>query len=166
MGHLGFQLPSERNLPINFEMFRTVAARSASFARSLVIPNQVKYTASVRFMSKQSTESDARYKSFFERKDIDGWECRKAMNYLSGMDLVPDPQIIIAALHACRRLNDYALATRFLETVKDKCGSRVNEIYPYILQEIQPTLKELGISTIEEMGYDKPELALQSVYDM
>merc|ERR1712189_42482 len=77
--HLGFQLPSERNLPINFEMFRTVAARSASFARSLVIPNQVKYTASVRFMSKQSTESDAefdaRYKSFFERKDIDGWEC-------------------------------------------------------------------------------------------
>lgn len=56
------------------------------------------------------------------------------MNDLSGMDLVPDPQIVIAALHACRRLNDYALATRFLETVKDKCGSRVNEIYPYILQ--------------------------------
>merc|ERR1711890_203846 len=27
------------------------------------------------------------------------------------------------------------------------------EIYPYILQEIQPTLTELGISTPEEMGY-------------
>lgn len=39
-------------------------------------------------MSKQSTESDAefdaRYKSFFERKDIDGWECRKVcMNHRS-----------------------------------------------------------------------------------
>ena len=56
------------------------------------------------------------------------------MNDLSGMDLVPDPQIVIAALHACRRLNDYALAVRFIETVKDKCGSKVNEIYPYILQ--------------------------------
>jgi len=151
-------------------MFRTVATRSASFARSLVVPNQLKYTASVRFMSKQSTESDAefdaRYKAFFERTDIDGWECRKAMNDLSGMDLVPDPQIVIAALHACRRLNDYALAVRFIETVKDKCGSKVNEIYPYILQEIQPTMKELGISSLEDMGYDKPELGLQSVYDM
>ena len=56
------------------------------------------------------------------------------MNDLAGMDLVPEPKIVIAALNACRRLNDFALATRFLETVKEKCGSRVNEIYPYILQ--------------------------------
>lgn len=34
-----------------------------------------------------------------------------------------------------------------------------------VLQEIQPTLSQLGISTPEEMGYDKPELALESVYD-
>lgn len=56
------------------------------------------------------------------------------MNDLSGMDLVPEPKIIIAALHACRRINDYALAIRFIETVKEKCGNRVKEIYPYILQ--------------------------------
>jgi len=56
------------------------------------------------------------------------------MNDLAGMDLEPEPKIVIAALNACRRLNDFALATRFLETVKEKCGSRVNEIYPYILQ--------------------------------
>jgi cytochrome c oxidase subunit 5a len=88
------------------------------------------------------------------------------MNDLSGMDIVPEPKIIIAALHACRRLNDFALATRFIETVKDKCGNRVNEIYPYILQEIRPTLDELGLNTPEELGYDKPELALKSVYDV
>lgn len=40
------------------------------------------------------------------------------MNDLQGMDLVPEPKIIIAALKACRRLNDYALAVRFLEGVK------------------------------------------------
>lgn len=50
--------------------------------------------------------------------------------------------------------------------VKDKCGSRLKEIYPYILQEIRPTLDELGINTPEELGYDKPELALQSIDDI
>ena len=40
-----------------------------------------------------------------------------------------------------------------------------NKFY-WILQEIKPTLDELGISTIEELGYDKPELALKSVFDI
>ena len=88
------------------------------------------------------------------------------MNDLLGMDLVPEPKIIVSALKACRRLNDYALAVRFLEGVKDKCGDKTNEIYPYLLQEIRPTLTELGIDTPEELGYDQPELALKSVYDM
>ena len=85
-------------------MFRTVLTRSASYARNLAVPNNCKCVgknfmgfldfffskfwltislaiAGVRFMSKHSTESDvefdARYESFFNRKDIDGWECRK-----------------------------------------------------------------------------------------
>ena len=28
-----------------------------------------------------------------------------------------------------------------------------------MMQEVKPTLDELGISTLEELGYDKPELA-------
>ncbi len=82
-------------------------------------------------------EFDARYVAYFSRPDIDGWEIRKVyfsflifnlkieliiiwylieqgMNNLIGMDLVPDPKIISAALKACRRVNDYALTTRFL----------------------------------------------------
>jgi len=35
-----------------------------------------------------------------------------------------------------------------------------------MLQEVGPTLKELGILTPEEMGYDKPELAVKDVDDM
>ncbi|XP_049883584.1 cytochrome c oxidase subunit 5A, mitochondrial [Pectinophora gossypiella] len=111
-------------------------------------------------------EFDCRYEAFFNRPDIDGWEIRKGMNDLCGMDLVPDPRIIKAALCACRRVNDYALAVRFIEACKDKCGPKVNEIYPYIIQEIKPVLTELGIETPEELGYDKPELALQNVYEM
>ncbi|XP_025076896.1 cytochrome c oxidase subunit 5A, mitochondrial-like [Pomacea canaliculata] len=109
---------------------------------------------------------DARYESFFNRSDIDGWEIRKAMNDLQGEDLVPEPKIIIAAMKACRRVNDYALAVRYLEAIQDKCGGRVKEVWPYIKQEIKPTLDELGILTPEEMGYDRPELALKDVYDM
>jgi len=35
-----------------------------------------------------------------------------------------------------------------------------------MLKEIGPILKELGVLTPEEMGYDKPELAVKDVYDM
>lgn len=49
---------------------------------------------------------------------------------------------------------------------QEKCGGRLKEVWPYIKQEIKPTLDELGILTPEEMGYDKPELALKDVYDM
>ncbi|KAI1301432.1 Cytochrome c oxidase subunit 5A, mitochondrial [Halotydeus destructor] len=109
---------------------------------------------------------DTRYEAYFNRKDIDGWEIRKGINDLQGMDLVPEPKIIIAALKACRRVNDYALCIRLLEAVKFKCGSSVAEIYPYLIQEIRPTLDELGISTPEELGYDKPELAMANPYDI
>ena len=61
----------------------------------------------------------------------------QAMNDLCGMDLVPEPKIIIAALKACRRNDDFALAVRFLEAVKEKCGNKQKEIYPYILQVLR-----------------------------
>lgn len=38
-------------------------------------------------------------------------------------------------------------------------------IFTLFLQEIGATLQELSIQTPEEMGYDKPELALATVYD-
>lgn len=88
------------------------------------------------------------------------------MNDICGMDMVPEPDLIIAGLQACRRINDYALAIRWIEAVKDKCGNQVHTIFPYIMQEITPTLCNLGIDTLEELGYDKPELYLMSVFDM
>ncbi|RWS18032.1 cytochrome c oxidase subunit 5A-like protein [Dinothrombium tinctorium] len=111
-------------------------------------------------------EFDARYEAYFNNPNIDGWEIRKGINDMQGLDLIPEPKIIIACLKACRRVNDYALATRYLEAIKYKCGKRVKEVYPYILQEIKPTLDELGISTPEELGYDKPELALVNPFDI
>merc|ERR1711997_276100 len=109
--------------------------------------------SAVRAMSAKvdeiDAEFDARYEAFFNRPDIDGWEVRKAMGDLAGMDLVPEPAIVAAALRACRRLNDYSLTTRILEVVKLKCAANEKEIWPYMLQELKPTLDELGILTPE-----------------
>ena len=146
-------------------MLRSVAGRFLQTARTLTPRVTV---ASVRYSHHDETadEFDARYEKFLNRKDIDGWELRKAMNDLQGHDLVPEPKLVIAAMNACRRVNDYALAVRYLEAVKDKCGPKVKEIWPFMLKEIGPTLKDLGILTPEEMGYDKPELACKDVLDM
>uniref|UniRef100_UPI00398E5DD9 cytochrome c oxidase subunit 5A, mitochondrial-like n=1 Tax=Pristiophorus japonicus TaxID=55135 RepID=UPI00398E5DD9 len=105
---------------------------------------------------KQETdeEFDARWVTYFNKPDIDAWELRKGMNTLIGYDLVPEPKILDAALRACRRLNDLASAIRILEAVKDKSAHH-KDIYPYVIQELRPTLSELGIPTPEEIGLDK-----------
>ena len=100
------------------------------------------------------------------RSDIDGWEIRKAMGELVAMDLVPDPLIVAAALRACRRVNDLSLTTRILEVVRIKCGDKESEIWPYMLQELESTMNELGIPSPASLGYDQPELALPNPYDI
>lgn len=89
--------------------------------------------------------------NYFNREDIDSWELRTGLNDLYGHDLVPEPKIVVAMLQAARRTDDIAMTVRVLEAVKEKSG-RKKEIYAYILQEIKPTLEELGISTPEELG--------------
>ncbi len=97
-----------------------------------------KTACQVRQMSKAADEEsdaefDARYESFFNRTDIDGWEIRKAMADLGTMDLVPEPRIVAAALRACRRVNDYSLTTRILELIEIKtCGKA--DVWAYMLQ--------------------------------
>jgi len=144
--------------------------RTASRTKQTVMSAaNIKISQQVRFMSAAAdsdAEFDARYEAFFNRADIDGWEIRKGMTDLVAMDLVPDPTIVAAALRACRRVNDYALTTRIMEIVKIKCADKESEIWPYMLQELKPTLEELGILTPEQMGYDQPELALPNPYEI
>lgn len=97
---------------------------------------------------------------------FDGWELRQLINFVAADDGVPEPEIIIEVLKGCRNNNDYALATRFLEVVRLKGGNKMSETWPYIMQEIGPTMQELGISTLKEMGYEEPELWLENVDDM
>uniref|UniRef100_A0A0N4ZF02 Cytochrome c oxidase subunit 5A, mitochondrial n=1 Tax=Parastrongyloides trichosuri TaxID=131310 RepID=A0A0N4ZF02_PARTI len=111
-------------------------------------------------MEKWSAEKfDKHFIDYLNRPEIDGWEVRKALSELHDFDVIPDPKVVIAALKACRRVNDFALCLRFFEAIKIKCGSQKNRdvVYGYIMNEIKPTLEELGIPTLEEIGLDKPE---------
>ncbi|KAA2226426.1 hypothetical protein F0L46_25665 [Salinarimonas soli] len=106
-------------------MLKSASGAFANVLKRSLVPAVRVSAVSVRRSHGGPVESDEefdnRYEAYFNRKDIDGWEIRKGMNDLCGMDLVPDPKIIKAALHACRRVNDYALAVRFIEACKDKC---------------------------------------------
>lgn len=92
-------------------------------------------------------EFDNRFIEYFNAAS-DGWIVRKGiplsipegcfeliqfhlylgMTELHHHDVVADPKIINAALRACRRVNDHALAVRFLEAVKLQCGDKVRLI--------------------------------------
>lgn len=37
---------------------------------------------------------------------------------MHGYDSFPEPKIVIAALEACKRINDHSLAVRYLEALK------------------------------------------------
>lgn len=60
------------------------------------------------------------------------------MTELHNFDVIPDPKVVEAALRACRRVNDYGLTIRFLESIKIKCGTKKNRdlIYPWVIQQV------------------------------
>jgi cytochrome c oxidase subunit 5a len=74
-------------------MFRTVAGKVVNVVRGSMGLNaqNMRAIGAIR-LSSHSTETDeefdARYEAYFNRAEIDGWEVRKAMNDLLGMDLV------------------------------------------------------------------------------
>lgn len=59
-----------------------------------------------------------------------------------------------ATLISCELLVNDWLGAGHLSPPQDKAGSH-KDIYPYVIQELRPTLDELGISTPEELGIDK-----------
>lgn len=100
-------------------MFRLVAAQLSRVAPKAVVGRSAVNVMAARFCHPgvpdiYDPNFDSQYEQYFSRPDIDGWEIRKGMNELLRMDLIPDPKIVTAALRACRRVNDYALTTRWV----------------------------------------------------
>ena len=153
-------------------MLRTTARGIGNLLRR-TLPNYMTPANAALGRVRQSSgeeESDEcfqqRMEDILSREDMDGWDLRQAFNNIAGTDMFVDACLVELGLKACRRLNDIALAIRWLETCREKCADYEKTMWPHIMCEVCPTMKELGIPTLEELCYHKPELALQSVFDM
>ncbi|CAG8603261.1 16815_t:CDS:2 [Funneliformis caledonium] len=90
-----------------------------------------------------------RYIKFFEGVD-DRFELSRGLNNCFAYDLVPAPSVIEASLKAARRVNDFPIAVRIFEGLRQKVENDVQ--YSQYLEELKPIKEELGILTKEELG--------------
>ncbi|CAH1759231.1 2805_t:CDS:2 [Entrophospora sp. SA101] len=95
-------------------------------------------------------EFSDRYIKFFEGVD-DRFELQRGLNNCFAYDLVPSPEVIQASLKAARRINDYSIAVRVFEGLKQKLASEESKYNEY-LDELKPIKEELGVLTKEELG--------------
>ena len=93
-------------------------------------------------------EFNARYVQFFEGVQ-DLFELQRGLNNAFGQDLVPSPEVIEKALHAARRVNDYATAVRIFEGIKQKVDSPKQ--YEQYVQYLEPVRNELGVDLREQL---------------
>ena len=92
------------------------------------------------------------FKKEFQQCDSQ-FDLIRLLNNAFSHDVVPPKDVLVDMLTTCRKLNQYGLALRCLEGLKDKCQFQGNSnIYKQTLSELQPLLKELGVEPIEELG--------------
>ncbi|ORY03301.1 cytochrome c oxidase subunit VI [Clohesyomyces aquaticus] len=94
-------------------------------------------------------EFSARYEKEFDKVN-DVFELQQRnLNNCFAYDLVPSPSVIISALKAARRVNDFPSAVRVFEGIKYKVENKSQ--YDEYLQELEPIREELGIPLKETM---------------
>ncbi|CAG0919661.1 unnamed protein product [Notodromas monacha] len=108
---------------------------------------------------------EQKFINYFSDKEIDGWDLRQKITDLFYEDMVPSPKVVESILEACRRVNDYALTIRFLEALHAKTGQD-EAIFEWLMAQVKPTMDKLGISTLKQLGYDKPELWMEDNDDL
>ncbi|VDK35162.1 unnamed protein product [Taenia asiatica] len=137
--------------------FRGRSLRSACLTSRSLLPVRMASSNPKYFNAEEPySEFKERFLGAFNQPNLDGWWMRKYLQDLHSEDIIPEPDIVISILKACRRLNDLALAIRYLESLHVSGFSFEAEILSPL--EVGPTMRELGIPTLEELGYDKPEL--------
>merc|ERR1719174_3580806 len=85
---------------------------------------------------------DAKWVAYFSDEALTSQEIRRGLNDVFAHDLIPDPTILTAALHATRRVDDFPTSVRIFEAVKDKAPDTAT--YDYVVGALQPTIDELG----------------------
>ncbi|MCJ1328931.1 Cytochrome c oxidase subunit 6 [Thelotrema lepadinum] len=148
------------------------------FARRVPVPNRQSLAAIARRMpavvsppciaanafsstsQKLSDHGEETFEEFTSRfeKEFDGvkdvFELQRNLNNAFAYDLVPSPSVIIAALKAARRVNDFPTAVRIFEGIKAKTEN-VQQYQDY-LEELKPLREELGVNLKEDLYPTQP----------
>ncbi|KAM0723597.1 hypothetical protein Q7P37_000584 [Cladosporium fusiforme] len=93
-------------------------------------------------------EFTARYEKEFENVQ-DVFELQRNLNNAFAYDLVPSPSVVIAALRAARRVNDFPTAVRIFEGINAKVENKGQ--YDEYLDELKTVREELGVVLKEEL---------------
>eukprot|EP00918_Siedleckia_nematoides_P029361 GHVU01063315.1.p1 GENE.GHVU01063315.1~~GHVU01063315.1.p1 ORF type:complete len:184 (-),score=36.07 GHVU01063315.1:269-742(-) len=93
-------------------------------------------------------EFTARYEKEFESVQ-DVFELQRNLNNAFAYDLVPSPSVVIAALRAARRVNDFPTAVRIFEGINAKVENKGQ--YTEYLEELQSVREELGVVLKEDL---------------
>ncbi|CAD6500219.1 BgTH12-07402 [Blumeria graminis f. sp. triticale] len=111
-------------------------------------------TTTTRCSDKEETfeEFTARFEKEFEKVQ-DVFDLQRNLNNAFAYDLVPSPTVIVAALRAARRVNDFPTAVRIFEGIKAKVENK--QQYEQYLEELKPLREELSIPLREDLYPEK-----------
>eukprot|EP01134_Creolimax_fragrantissima_P000378 CFRG0378T1 len=88
---------------------------------------------------------------FFEAQNIRKKVLHRGLNDVFAHDLVPEVEIVTAALDASRRVNSFGTCVRIMEGLREKVATK--DDYDYMVKQLKPILDKHGISTPEELGF-------------
>ncbi|KEZ39962.1 hypothetical protein SAPIO_CDS8935 [Scedosporium apiospermum] len=124
-------------------------------ASRVVVPGRIVSSASFTTTVRRNAEHEetfedfnARFEKEFEQVQ-DVFELQRNLNNAFAYDLVPAPSVIVAALNAARRVNDFATAVRVFEAIKAKVETP--EQYKQYLDELKSLREEFGIELKEDL---------------
>ncbi|KAK3358950.1 cytochrome c oxidase subunit VA-domain-containing protein [Lasiosphaeria hispida] len=136
-----------------------LAARAALAAPSLLaVSGNNAFSTSSRLRSEHQEETFEEFTARYE-KEFDGvqdvFELQRNLNNAFAYDLVPSPSVLVAALKAARRVNDFPTAVRIFEGIKAKVENKGQ--YQQYLDELKPLREELGIVLKEDLYPEQAE---------
>ena len=92
---------------------------------------------------------------YFDHPECDMFYFRRGNKQCIADNWIAPPEVWQAMLYNARRNNCLPSAIRILEQIKMKCKNNRNA-YLWIMQELEPTIKDLGVATPDELGlYDR-----------
>ena len=113
----------------------------------ILLPNEIDQMSPEEF--------DRAFLTYFEHEDCDKFMLRKGIRMFYDADVVPEPHIFKAMIDCCRRNNDVAMCVRIMEVFKTKCDTYGKDYWPYLWGEVAEHCVNLGVPTLEELGFDK-----------